>query len=388
MLRFVTKMPVILVLVVCAALALGDFIPVGLQQGFYTFSLVIKEILVFLLPFIIFSLLFGSVVNLGGEEGTLKFIILLLVCVCCSNFLTTWVSYFIGSFVVENVDTVSKVAESTRELNPLLDFKLPNLIKNEYALLSAVVFGILFSHFRSKDNNFANKLSAFATRFLNKTFIPIVPLFVLGFVLKLNYDGVLASILKNFLLIFGLVLGSQIIYILFLFGLSSNFNLRTWWFRVKNTLPAFITGFSTMSSAATLPITLMAAEKNTHNPTLSRVVIPATVNIHLIGDCIAIPMFALAILNAFGMPLPSVDQYLIFSLFFVVAKFAVAAVPAGGIIVMLPILQQYLGFNSEMLPIITALYILFDSFITGMNVAGNSAFAVIFNKINKAFKSS
>jgi Na+/H+-dicarboxylate symporter len=101
----------------------------------------------------------------------------------------------------------------------------------------------------------------------------------------------------------------------------------------------------------------------------------------LVGDCFFIPFVALAILFQFGREIPDIATYLTFSLHFVMAKFAVAAVPGGGILVMLPILQNYLGFNSEMLGLITAIYVLFDSLITGCNVAGNGSLAIIFDKI-------
>jgi Na+/H+-dicarboxylate symporter len=48
---------------------------------------------------------------------------------------------------------------------------------------------------------------------------------------------------------------------------------------------------------------------------------------------------------------------------------------------MLPILEKYLGFNADMLGLITAIYIMFDPIITGCNVAGNGSFAIIFDKI-------
>lgn len=62
-------------------------------------------------------------------------------------------------------------------------------------------------------------------------------------------------------------------------------------------------------------------------------------------------------------------------MYFVLAKFSVAAVPGGGILVMLPILEAYLGLNGEMLSLITALYLLFDPVITCANILGNGAFA-------------
>ena len=77
---------------------------------------------------------------------------------------------------------------------------------------------------------------------------------------------------------------------------------------------------------------------------------------------------------------PSLLNYMIFALYFVLAKFSVAAVPGGGILVMLPILEKYLGFNSDMMSLITALYILFDPVITCANVLGNGAFAKMIDR--------
>lgn len=383
MLRVFKKMPLTLVLVVLFALFFGKLLPLQLQQMFYTISLIIKEFLIFLLPAIIFSLLFGSIVNIGGEKGTIKLIILLFACVCCSNFLATWVSYIGGNLAVDNINNLSVVKSTTKELSSLYKLSLPKWIKNEIALLIALISGLVYVHFcKVKKNNIATKLSVLSTKFLNNFFVPIVPLFVLGFVLKLQYDGVLVKIIKNYIWIFIVIFITQVTYILFLFGVGTNFKFNSWVAKIKNAIPPILTGFSTMSSAASMPVTLTAAEVNTNNKSLSRVVIPSTVNIHLMGDCIAIPILALAIISTFGIPAPSLMEYFVFTLVFVAAKFAVAAVPGGGIMVMLPILEKYLNFNSEMLSLIMAMYIMFDSIITAVNVAGNSAFVIIFNKIN------
>ena len=148
-------------------------------------------------------------------------------------------------------------------------------------------------------------------------------------------------------------------------------------------IPAAVSGFSTMSSAASMPLTIIGAENSAKNKDLARSVIPATVNIHLIGDCFAIPILAYAVLKSFGMTEPSLLSYLTFSLYFVIAKFSVAAIPGGGILVMLPILEAYLGFNAEMMSLITALYVLFDPVITCANVLGNGAFAKLIDRCNE-----
>jgi Na+/H+-dicarboxylate symporter len=90
-------------------------------------------------------------------------------------------------------------------------------------------------------------------------------------------------------------------------------------------------------------------------------------------------------MNSFGCDLPGISSYIFFAVHFVLAKFAVAAIPGGGIIVMLPILQDYLGFTTDMQAVAMALYLLFDPLITACNVAGNCSLAIIFDRITGIF---
>jgi Na+/H+-dicarboxylate symporter len=201
----------------------------------------------------------------------------------------------------------------------------------------------------------------------------------------MNHDQVMQSMLQSYSLIFAWVAAALLSYIVFLYSFANGFNLQKALSCLKNILPAAATGFGAMSSAAAMPLTILGAEKNAKDKSLAASFIPATVNVHLIGDCFAIPIFAFAILKSFGLPDPSLSSYLIFASYFVLAKFSVAAVPGGGILVMLPILEAYLGFNTEMLTLITALYLLFDPVITAANILGNGAFALILEKL-VAFK--
>ena len=182
---------------------------------------------------------------------------------------------------------------------------------------------------------------------------------VAGFIVKMQADGAIATIVKNYTLVFAIVLFAQISYIALAYFIASHFRVDEFLRSIKNMIPAAISGFST----------------NAKNKNLARLSIPITVNIHLIGDCIAIPIFAYAVLKNYAMPEPTIFTYIIFTFYFVLAKFSVAAIPGGGIIVMLPILEAYLGFNSDMLLFITAIYILFDPVITCVNILGNGAFA-------------
>jgi Na+/H+-dicarboxylate symporter len=146
-------------------------------------------------------------------------------------------------------------------------------------------------------------------------------------------------------------------------------------------LPAGITGFSTMSSMAALPINIDSAEKSTRDPDTVRAVIPASTNIHMLGDSIIVPVLALAILVTFGKPLPDLSVFTIFVGYCLIAKLAIAGVPGGGILNMMPLLEQYMGFNSEMSSLIYTLYVLFDPVDTAANVFGNNSFSIIMSRL-------
>ena len=107
---------------------------------------------------------------------------------------------------------------------------------------------------------------------------------------------------------------------------------------------------------------------------------PATVNIHMIGDSICIPIMAMILLIAFGHPIPTLTEYLIFAMTFVITKFSGAGVPGGSILVMIPVLESCLGFTPEMNALITICYMLLDPICTMGNVLGNNLFVIHFSK--------
>lgn len=370
------NMPLILGLMILSLILLDSVIPLSVKSFLFAMGLSIKSFILFLLPFIIFSLLFKTAVQLASHAT--KIILFIFACVCCSNFLSTFLSHFVGMWVYD-FDHALQFAPSLQALSPLWEFDIPKLISNDKAMLGGIILGIAASKILPQ---IGEKLAVYLEKtvtYVLKIITWLLPLFVAGFVVKLQHDGHLALIGRQYGIIFLIILCAQFGYILLVYFLAS-LKFNTFLQQLQNMLPATIAGFSTMSSAAAMPLTLIGTQKNANNPLLARAVIPATVNIHLIGDCFAIPILAYAILKTFGMPEPTLAAYLVFALYFVLAKFSVAAVPGGGIIVMLPILESYLGFNAQMMSLITALYILFDPVITSANVLGNGGFALVVDK--------
>lgn len=373
-------LPVQLILMLAFVFLFGDYFPHIFIAGAYAISLSIKELLLYVMPFIIFSFIFSCLVSFRG--GSFKFLVSLLGSVCLSNFVSTMIAFSVSMGAIHVLQGFSiSTMEAQSTLTPAWDLSLQRLIPNDWALFAGLAFGLLGS-FQSTEK--LEKVSEFLKKaahgLLNRVFIPILPLFIFGFILKMQFEGTIVSALTTYAPIALLFFATQILYVGLLYGVGADYNFNRWVEQLKNVMPAGMTALSTMSSLASMPYTLQAAEKNTNGDEMVDVIVPATVNVHLVGDSIAIPMMALAILFNMGMPMPTLSLYLIFAFYFVVNKFAVAAVPGGGILVMLPVLQQYLQFNDEMLSLITMLYILFDAIITFVNVLGNGAFAILFTR--------
>jgi Na+/H+-dicarboxylate symporter len=377
------KMPFILFALMIFIGLSHSYLPLNLKSALYALSLSIKSLIVFTLPFIIFGLLFKTTVTLSKTASQL--IILLLVAICGSNFLSTLLSYSVGR-IAYGLDMAITFPTLGSELQPSWTFLLPKWIGNDHAMFSGLLFGTLLGLWKPRRaHNLAIKFDKIIGLIM-KGFLVVIPLFICGFLIKMYHDNMMGYIIQNYGRVFALTGCSVFTYIVIIYAVGSYGQKVSLIQCLKNMLPATIAGFGSMSSAAAMPLTLIGVEKNAPNPDVARSIIPATVNVHLIGDCFAIPIFAFAVMKSFGVAEPSFLTYLIFSCYFVLAKFSVAAVPGGGILVMLPILEHHLGFNPIMLSLITALYILFDPIITSANVLGNGGFAIALSKLSKPIK--
>lgn len=371
------KMPILLLAIIIFAVAISPHLSEGIKSILYTLSLTLKQIILFVLPLLIFGLLFKSAVRIAGQATTM--ILLLLVAICVSNFFSTLVSYQVGQ-VVYSFDLAMTLPQDIQPLLPAWTFSLPKWIGNDVAMFSGLFLGVVIGRWRPQ---LADKLLPqieIGITVCLQTFLYLIPVFIFGFLVKMTHDQVMVHILQSYTQVFLLVACAVFSYIACVYLIANRLNASKLFQSVKNMMPAAFTGFGTMSSAAAMPLTLLGTEKNVGNPDVARLVIPATVNVHLVGDCFAIPIFAFAILKNFGFADPTFFSYVTFAGYFVLAKFSVAAVPGGGILVMLPILESTLGFNAEMLSLITALYILFDPIITCANIVGNGGFAMAIDR--------
>ena len=362
-----------------------SYLPEWFVRGALTVSLILKNLLMFFIPLLILS---GTAIAFSSLRGNgFLFIVMLIGMILISNFISLMVSGIAGCYIIPHITGLHSgggVSTTFSAIEPYFEFHIPQLLPTTWALAIGITSGIFGGVWNLKKfMDVVLLLRRFTMWFLLKVFIRFLPLFLTGFILKLLLEGQMGVFLKSN----GAACVVMLAFILL--------DLTAWWVGahtlsripfmtlLKNIFPAVATAASTMSSVAALPFSIEAATKNTKDPVLSNAVMPVTINFHMVGCTIIIPILAVLVLNGFGQPLPSVWAFMHFGILFILNKFAGAGIPGVSVMVSLPILEHVFGFNAEMLALMTTFYMLLDPVATATNVTANNFFVLYIQRVWK-----
>lgn len=378
--QLLRSLPVQLGLVIILVVFMGQWVPVWFAKGCYTFSIFFKELLSFILPFMVFFFVVAGI--LSFKRNAPLVLAILLGTIFCSNALVALLSY--GALVLFSPVVSCEILAivPAMVIEPFFTVSFPFSINAVHALIAAIILGLVFS-FKSVElfESIVFKVKRWIEILLTYGFIPFLPIYILGFLLKIRFEGTLGCLAQQYGTAFLLIISLQLLYLLWFYLLANGFLLAPTMRAIKNALPSYITAFSTMSSTVAIPVSIKAAEQNTGNKELAQVAIPIMANIHLLGDSFVTPILALVTMLIFQGGLPGFVEYIVFVFYFCISMFAVSGIPGGGLLVMIPILKSVLGFSSEMVSVIMTLYFLLDAFGTGANVMGDGALVIIVNKL-------
>ncbi len=367
---------------ICFVLFFSDHFPLSITRGFYTLSLLIRDLLMYILPIAIFFYIASMLAEL--KEQAFLLIGILLIFEVLSNSLSISYAYGIGFSFYNKINLSNNTFHEMEGLLPYFNIGKfrPKFYTVDKGTLLGVIVGLIFAikNGASFIQSF-QKFKDFINLIFSKFFAKLIPLMVFGFLLNLQKSGFLTGFTHSYGLAFVMILLGIFIYLIFLFSVAGAFRISEILRQVKNIWPVGLIAFTSSSSAATMPFTISAVEKNVKVPSFSRIIIPATTNIQQIGDCIANVFFGLLILKQFNFPFPEINIWLPFMTVYVLARFTTAGMIGGAIFILIPIFEKYLGFTPEMSSILLALNLLFDPIITSTNVLANGALCVILEKI-------
>jgi Na+/H+-dicarboxylate symporter len=374
--RSIQTLLVILVYALCAPL-----LPASAHRLAYTISLGIKDLLMWVMPFTVCFFIAHTVTSF--ERRAVLFVGLLLGFECLSNMMSVWCALGFASVVTEALPPLNTAAAHTG-LDALwrLPLTRPGWWSADKGVLAGLTLGLLAAFYRQPTLLHVLALGKQSVQWLlTQVFARLIPLFVLGFAANMLQTSLLQSMATQYgVLLLGLVV-LLVAYIAVLFWVGSRGSSKSYGSHVRNLMPAGAIALSSGCSLSTMPWTIAGTAKNLDRPQLAEAIIPATTNIQQIGDCMANAFLCFVLYKHFFGVAPSLGMLATFSIAFVAARFATAAVIGGAIFIMLPVYESTLGFTPDMIAVILALNVVLDPIITSSNVVANGALCRIFERV-------
>jgi Na+/H+-dicarboxylate symporter len=366
-------------------------LPEDIHRFLYTISLLIKDLVVLMMPITVFAFIAHTISSFKSKA--ILFIMILLCFEITSNLTSVWYAIISAEGVSSGFASLEIIKLDT-DFGPLwrMSFEKPWWWGANYGSFLGLFFGLFVALVQNATLKAGLEVVKISMEFiLTKVFARFIPIFVLGFVAQIYKTGMLNHMASHYGILVIYLLFFMYCYIFLIFFIGAKFNLRTTFTHIKNMLPAWSISLTTGCSLSTMPWTIKGASQNLDNPDLAKALIPATTNIQQIGDCIMNTFLCVLIYNHFYGHLPDFEMLLNFSIVFVLMRFATAAIIGGAIFVMLPIYQEHLSFNNEMIAIILAMNVVLDPIVTSSNVVANGGLARIFelvwSKIHRMRKS-
>lgn len=372
-----SSLPVRLILGVAVGILVGLVANATVMQVILTIKSLMGSLISFCVPLIIIGFIAPSITRMKSNAS--RMLGLALVLAYTSSVCAALMSMGAGFAIIPNLSIVS-AADGLKDL-PALLFNLE--IAPIMSVMSALVFSVLvgLAATWSKANTITTVLEEFQRIVLavvTRVVIPILPFFIAGTFCGLAYEGSITKQFPVFVVVILIVMAGHYIWMAVLYGIAGAYSGENPWEVVRHYGPAYLTAVGTMSSAATLAVTLRCAKKSkVLRQDLVDFGVPLFTNIHLCGSVLTEVFFVMTVSKVLYGTLPSVGSMLLFC--FLLGIFAVGApgVPGGTVMASLGLISSVLHFDNTGLALMLTIFALQDSFGTACNVTGDGALTLI-----------
>jgi Na+/H+-dicarboxylate symporter len=375
------KILIKLVLGIVLGVAIGFYAPEFIIRTMLTIKTIGAEVIGFSVSLIILFYISSGIASLPNNAGSILKTTLFFA--YGFTVLAGILAYLAGNgFIPLLTDSGLSVTHSTSSYEPFVIFSIPPLLSVTSALISAILLGLGVSisnshHIKSMINEGRNILDLY----LHKLIIPLLPFYIAAMFTDLTAQGKVLATLEIFGLVLGLVFTMHWVWLVFLYSLAGAATGQNPFKLLKNMLPAYFTALGTMSSTATIPVTLDSTKKLKINPNVADFTIPICATIHISGSTITIVICALAVMHSnLSLSIPDLMGILPFILMLGITMIAAPGIPGGAVMAASGLLASMLGFGENELALMIALYLAQDSFGTATNVTGDGALSMLVNK--------
>ena len=367
---------------IVSGILIGLFAPDFLVQLTFTVQSFVGQLIKFTIPLIILFYIASGIASLPQGSGALLGKTVGLA--YGSTIVAGALAFIVASTVLPGLisGNALEAAAEGEKLKGFLDISIPPLFDVMTALALAFIFGIGISAINATGlRTTLNEARDVIEMLLSKVIIPALPFYIAGVFAEMTVDGTVFSTLQTFGLVLVLALVMHWLWITILYVATAMAMKKSPAVLLKNMLPAYFTALGTMSSAATIPVSLRATKANDVSDGVANFTVPLCASIHLSGSTITIVTCATAVmLLTPELALPGLGGMMGFILMLGIVMIAAPGAPGGAVMSALGLLASMLGFTDAALALMIALYLAQDSFGTACNVTGDGAIAIWVDK--------
>ncbi|WP_417448105.1 dicarboxylate/amino acid:cation symporter [Idiomarina abyssalis] len=363
---------------IVAGILIGLYMPEWVSQLLLTFKTLFGQLLFFTIPLLILFFITSGIASLPSNSG--KMLGKTLGIAYASTVIAGIVAFFAASIVVPwlTTDAQSVSTEAKATIEPFIELSVPPLMEVMSALVLAFIFGLGIASTKAENlKKLSDQGRDIIELLLVKVIIPLLPLYIAGIFAEMAVAGTVFNTLKTFGVILILAVALHWVYITSMYIMAGIKTGRSPLFLIKNMLPAYFTALGTMSSAATIPVTLQSVRKNKVDNDVANFTVPLCATVHLAGSTITIVSCAVAVMVLHNsLAIPGFFTMLPFILMLGIVMLAAPGVPGGAVMSAVGLLGSMLGFGETAVALMIALYMAQDSFGTACNITGDGAIAM------------
>lgn len=338
------------------------------------------QIIFFTIPLIIIGFVATSITQL--KSGASRLLTAAIGLAYFSTLGAALLSMSAGYIIIPNLNIPSSV-EELKELPELIfELSIDPIMSVMSALVLSLFIGLSVSW--AKAEIFEKILLEFQEmilKIITKIIIPLLPIFIGTTFAELAYEGSLTKQLPIFIGVILIVIVGHIIWLAVLYLVAGAYAKVSPMEVVKHYLPAYLTAIGTMSSAATLPVSLKCARNSkVLREDIVSFGIPLFANIHLCGSVLTEVFFVMTVSQILYGSVPSLSVMLVFVVLLGIFGIGAPGVPGGTVMASLGLITGVLGFDTAGTALMLTIFALQDSFGTACNVVGDGALTLMLSK--------
>lgn len=371
--KFLTSLPVRLLLALAAGIVLGQLFGEGVMKVVVSLQYVMGQLITFCVPLIVIGFIAPSITKMGSNASRMLGVAVVIAYV--SSILAAFMSTAAGYALIPRLSIASDVA-GLKELPPVVfELNIPQIMSVMSALVFSLLIGLAAVWTKSSTTiSLLDEFQNIVLKIVEKIIIPVLPFYIMATFCNLSYEGMITHQLPAFVEIILIVMAGHYIWLAVLYLVAGAYSGKNPWEVVRHYGPAYLTAVGTMSSAATLSVALDCAGKSkVLRKDMVDFGVPLFANIHLCGSVLTEVFFCMAISKILYGAIPPAGTMILFCLLLGIFAIGAPGVPGGTVMASLGLVTGVLGFDATGTALILAIFALQDSFGTACNVTGDGA---------------